>query len=36
VIAIADGAGLDSGGVGTGLRFGEAEGAEIFATGEAG
>src|SRR5208282_6287615 len=29
-IAIADGARLDSGGVGTGLRLGEAEGAENF------
>ncbi len=35
VIAIADGAGLDSGSVGAGLRFGEAEGAENFAAGEA-
>ncbi len=35
VIAFAHGAGLDSGGVGAGLRFGEAEGAENFAAGEA-
>src|SRR5580704_10990615 len=36
VVAVTDGAGLDSGGVGARLRFREAEGAENFAAGEAG
>ncbi len=32
---VADGSGLDCGSVGSGLRFGEAEGAENFSGGEA-